>query len=129
MKKGSQVKDGMAVVSTIMEKSLASALDELAKERGKRHAVLEKLLLRWLKSWSDGVMPSLYIGARSKFSIQRSYYISEKTAEMLQQVAAADGVAVSHVVRTAFAWAVAGAKKPRDVWGTLEMFGPRAELE
>lgn len=117
----------MAVASSTMEKSLAEMLDSIAVERGERHARLEKLLLKWLKLWTSGEMPRVYIGARSKHSIQRSYYISEATAERLKDVAETDGVSVSHVVRTAFAWAMAGARKPRDVWGTMDMFGPQLE--
>lgn len=122
MKTGSQVKKGMAIVSSTMEVSLANWLDSVSGERGERHAKLEKLLRKWLKVHASGVMPSVYIGARSQFSIQRTYYLTEKTAEDLKKVADEDGVSVSHVVRTAFAWAMAGGKKPRDVWGTKTLF-------
>lgn len=122
MKTGSQVKDGMAVASSTMEKSLAKALETVAGKRGERHARLEKLLQKWMKLRDTGVMPKVYIGARRQHSIQRSYYITEETARMLKKVADEDGVSVSHVVRTAFAWAMAGAKKPRDVWGTTDLF-------
>lgn len=127
MKTGSQVKDGMAVASSTMEISLANWLDSVSGARGERHARLEKLLRRWLKVRGTGVMPKVYIGARREHSIQRTFYLSEETAEQLKKVADEDGVSVSHVVRTAFAWSMAGGKKPRDVWGTMEIFEPCAK--
>ena len=127
MKKGSQLKDGMAVASTMMEKSLAVELDQTYNERGERHAKMESLLVRWLDKWALGVMPSVYIGARADHSIQRSYYLTCETADRLKKVATHDGVSVSHVIRTAFAWNLYGRKKPRDVWGTEELFGERTD--
>lgn len=118
----SQLKKGMAVASSNMERSLIERVDEQIIGHGDRHNQLEKFLINWLDKWDAGSMPAVFIGARAHSSVQRSFYLREETAARLKQAALDSGVSVSHVIRTALAWRVAGRLKPRDVWLTPVFF-------
>ncbi len=69
-------------------------------------------------AWKRGHVPRVHLGAPSGQSSQRTFYLPASTLEIMKEIAAADGVSVASVLRTAAAWFVTkGDVKGRDVWG------------
>lgn len=124
-RRGSQVKKGMVIIGTMMEDTLYQRLLALDAPHGKRHALYEALVLKWVDARADRLFPRAFLGFRRAYSKQRSYYFTEATGDLLRKIADEDGVQPAQVLRTALAWSVAPNVSTSDTWDTEGLFGPR----
>lgn len=117
-----------AIVGSFMPNGLFESLDAAAPEEGQKHIFFDEVLKEYIRAWSSGKVPRVYIGASKDAGSQRSFYIHNKTIAALRTIAVDDGVSLSHVVRTAVCWYLYKHLGKKDKWGTDIVFGPRTKI-
>ena len=81
-----------------------------------KNVFFDSILELYVTAWAHGEMPRTYLGAAD--GIHRTFYIEERTYNILKKIAKTDRVGVATVIRTAFGWYLHHKDGGMDVWGS-----------
>lgn len=105
-----------AFVSTSVDAKLYEKIEEVARGAQYKHAFFDGVIRAYIYAWSEGKIPRAYIGASNPKS--RTMYVRPATQKYLKRMSEIDGVSMSTIIRTAFAWYLASFTDNADPWGT-----------
>jgi len=117
-----------AFVSTSLDEKLYESIEKMSRGASYKHAFFDGVIRAYIYAWSEGEVPRAYIGATEPKS--RTMYVRNATQKYLKQISELDGVSMSTIVRTAFAWYLASFIDTADLWNTDGILAkPRSTLK
>lgn len=117
-----------AFVSTSVDAKLYKTIEGLAKGASYKHAFFDGVIRAYIYAWSEGKVPRAYLGAADPKT--RTVYVRPATQKYLKEISQIDGVSMSTIIRTAYAWYLAQYSKGNDAWNTdLILQNPRSDLK
>lgn len=117
-------------IGSFMPKGLFDKVSNSLPTTSGKHVFFDQIIREYVEAWSSGRVPRVYMGQGVRgLAEQKTLYMDNVTIEAIKEIAEIDGVAVSHIVRTAFAWHVAGRKKCADIFAGDEVLGDRPNIK
>ena len=117
-----------AFVSTSVDAKLFKRIEGLAKGASYKHAFFDGVIRAYIYAWSEGKVPRAYIGAADPKT--RTVYVRRATQKYLKQISDIDGVSMSTIIRTSYAWYLAQHEDGNDAWNTDKVLqNPRSGLK